>query len=65
MNDDLISRQKAIELEAEKALEMLPSTQLEWKKGRRISLCDEHSDYEENFCPNCGADTERWTGWEI
>lgn len=86
MNDDLISRQAAID-----ALHMhlmyrmgtdsnkkrlddwingLPSAQP--KKGKWISLddfrgkynengykcseCDEHSDYKENFCPNCGAD---------
>lgn len=25
-------------------------------RGYKCSECDEHSDYEENFCPNCGAD---------
>lgn len=24
--------------------------------GYKCSECGEHSDYEENFCPNCGAD---------
>ena len=26
------------------------------ENGFKCSECDEHSDYEENFCPNCGAD---------
>lgn len=25
------------------------------EKGFMCSECDEHSDYEENFCANCGA----------
>ena len=25
-------------------------------RGYKCSECDEHSDYEEDFCPNCGAD---------
>ena len=57
-------------IECENVIRILPSA--ERKKGRWISLddfrgkyndrgykcseCDEHSDYEENFCPNCGAE---------
>lgn len=26
--------------------------------GYKCSECDEHSDYEENYCPNCGARME-------
>ena len=26
------------------------------ENGYKCSECDEHSDYKENFCPNCGAD---------
>ena len=26
--------------------------------GYKCSECGEHSDYEENFCPNCGAKME-------
>ena len=53
----------------------LPSAQPEPKKGKWISLddsrgkyndygykcseCGEHSEYEENYCPNCGARMDR------
>ncbi len=26
------------------------------ENGYKCSMCGEHSNYEENFCPNCGAD---------
>lgn len=60
--DDLAEGQ-VIEILADE--EKSSSIQPEQKIGRRISLCNGHSDYEENFCPNCGANTERWTGWII
>ena len=28
------------------------------ENGYKCSECDEHSDYKENFCPNCGAKME-------
>ena len=28
------------------------------ENGYKCSECDEHSDYKENFCPNCGARME-------
>ena len=59
---------------AEGAIGNLPSAQPERKTGKWISLddfrgkyntcgykcseCGEHSDYEENFCPWCGAKME-------
>ena len=29
------------------------------EKGFKCSECGEHSDYEENFCPNCGVDMRK------
>lgn len=49
--DDL-AKWQVIEILADE--EKSSSIQPERKMGQRISLCNEHSDYEENFCPNCG-----------
>lgn len=49
--DDL-AKWQVIEILADE--EKSSSIQPERKMGQRISLCNEHSDYEENFCPHCG-----------